>query len=110
MRDVVIDVPAMYADHHVLKVRELLSGIEGVSDVQASAARRKVAVHFDANQTSVESIGDALAAAGYAPGQAATISDHPKRHEDGSPWYSVLDRKTTTERKDREMAGDFRRY
>ena len=36
--------------------------------------------------------------------------EFPKRHEDGSAWYLVLDRKTTTERKDREMAGDFRRY
>jgi copper chaperone CopZ len=100
----------MYADHHVLRVREILLGTEGVSEVQASAAQRKVSIHFDESKTSIESLNDSLASAGYAPGQAPAAAEHPKRHEEGSPWYSVLDRKTTTERKDREMAGDFRRY
>ena len=36
--------------------------------------------------------------------------DFPKRHEDGSAWCTVLGRKTTIKRKDREMAGDLRRY
>jgi copper chaperone CopZ len=110
MKKTVIDVPAMYADHHVLRVREVLLAGPGVSEVQASAARRKVLVHFDEAVTSDEALRDALSAAGYPPDEAPELGGFPERHKDGSAWYAVIQRTTTTERKDREMAGDFRRY
>jgi len=110
MNNTVIDVPAMYADHHVLKVREALLGLKGVTEVVASSAKRKVAVSFDESATSPEALREALASAGYSPDQMPEMIEFPKRHEDGSAWYTVLDRITVTERKDREMAGDFRRY
>ena len=100
----------MQLDHHVLKVRQALLEIEGVSEVVASAAKRKVAVSFDEVATSPEALGGALASAGYPPGEMPAMIEFPRRHEDGSAWYTVLDRVTITERKDREMAGDFRRY
>jgi len=100
----------MWADHHVLVVRKTLLELAGVDEVQASSARRTVLVKFDDKATSEEAIQKALNDAGYSPDKAPTIADFPKRHEDGSAWYTVLDRKTTTEQKDREMAGDFRRY
>ena len=108
--NVVVDVPAMYGDHHVLRVRQALLGIKGVSEVVASAATRSVAVQFDQAATSLENVREALISAGYTPEQAPDMNNFPKRHEDGSAWCTVLDRKTTTEPKDREMAGDFRRY
>ena len=110
MKDIVIDLPAMYGDHHVLRVREALLAVKGVSDVRASAARRSVAVRFDEAVTSPEFISEAVISEGYTPQQMPVMNEFPKRHEDGSAWCTVLDRKTTTERKDREMAGDFRRY
>jgi copper chaperone CopZ len=110
MNNTVIDVPAMYADHHVLKVRQALLELDGVSEVVASSAHRKVAVSFDEKVTSVEALREALASAGYPPDKMPEMIEFPKRHEDGSAWYTVLDRITITERKDREMAGDFRRY
>ncbi len=110
MKDAVIDVPAMYGDHHVLRVREALLGTKGVSGVEASAARRSVAVRFDETATSLAAVREALISAGYTPEQTLAMSEFPKRHEDGSAWCTVLERKTTTELKDREMAGDFRRY
>ena len=110
MNNTIIDVPAMYADHHVLKVRETLLGLEGVTEVVASSAKRKVAVSFDESATSPEALREALASVGYPPDQMPEMIEFPKRHEDGSAWYTVLDRITVTERKDREMAGDFRRY
>ena len=109
MKQVVIDVPGMYGDHHVLQVRQVLLGTKGVSAVTASAARRKVAVRFEEADTSPGAIAEALFSAGYPP-QAPALSEFPERHKDGSGWYVVPDRVTTTERKDREMAGDFRRY
>jgi copper chaperone CopZ len=110
MKDILIDVPAMWADHHVLRVREALLGVKGVEEVTASSARRKVAVRFDESATSPDVIRDTLTSAGYPPQQMPEMIEFPKRHEDGSAWYTVLDRITITERKDREMAGDFRRY
>jgi copper chaperone CopZ len=110
MKKAVIDVPAMYGDHHVLRLRRALLEATGVSDVDASAAQRKVAVCFDEAATSLEAIHEVLSSAGYPPGEDPTVGGFPHRHEDGSPWHTIIDRKTTTERKDREMAGDHRRY
>ena len=110
MQQKVINVPAMWADHHVLVVRKALQDLKGVKEVQASSARRSVLVKFDEKASSVEDIEKALTTAGYSPGEAPPVSEFPKRHEDGSAWYTVLDRKTATDTKDREMAGDFRRY
>ncbi len=110
MNDLTISVPTMYADHHVLRVREVLLALTGVSEVRASAARRKVAVSFDEAATSASALREALSAAGYPPDQVPAVGGFPERHKDGSAWYGVIQRTTTTERKDREMAGDFRRY
>jgi copper chaperone CopZ len=110
MKKTVIKVPGMWADHHVLRVRQALLGLEGVGDVVASSARRTVLVHFDEATLSEDGIRQALEAAGYPPEQPPAMIELPERHKDGSSWFVVLDRKTTTEQKDREMAGDFRRY
>jgi copper chaperone CopZ len=110
MKQTVINVPGMWADHHVLRVREALLRVKGVSEVIASAARRTVLVRFDEADDPADGILEALASAGYPPERAPEMIELPERHKDGSEWFTVLDRKTTTERKDREMAGDFRRY
>ena len=110
MNVLVIEVPAMYGDHHVLRARRALLDVKGVDEVMASAARRRVAVKFDETVTSAEAVRTALDKAGYAPDAIIPVAEFPKRHADGSAWFTVLDRITTTELKDREMAGDFRRY
>ena len=110
MQNAQLGIPAMYADHHVTRVRNLLLSLSGVIGVQASAAARQVSVTYDEAVTSPEAFVDALAAAGYSPDAQPTIADLPKQHEDGSAWYTLIDRTTVTEFKDRQMAGDFRRY
>jgi copper chaperone CopZ len=109
MKRIVLEVPGMYGDHHVLRVREVLLGAQGISEATASAARRTVAVKFDEKATSAEAIQETLSGAGYPP-DASLAREFPERHKDGSGWYLLPSRRTTTERKDREMAGDFRRY
>ena len=110
MKETVINVPTMWADHHVLTARQALLGLRGVAEVEASSARRSVLVRFDENATTTKAIQRALKSAGYVPDEAQAMNEFPKRHEDGSAWYLVLGRKTTTERKDREMAVAFRHY
>lgn len=65
MTKTVIDVPAMYGDHHVLEVRQILLAIPGVQAVNASSAFKAVEIEFDAAQNSIEALSAALAEAGY---------------------------------------------
>ena len=110
MKRIVLAVPGMYGDHHVLRVRQVLLGVNGVDEVVASAARRSATVAYDERLASPDAIREALIAAGYLLEPVPETGEPRKRHEDGSGWYQIHDRCTTTEFKDREMAGDFRRY
>jgi excisionase family DNA binding protein len=65
MEKIVIDVPAMYGDHHVLEVRRILLGISGVERVNASSCFQTVEVSYDPTQTSAAEIATKLDEAGY---------------------------------------------
>jgi copper chaperone CopZ len=76
MTKTTIDVPAMYGDHHVLEVRNILAALPGVESVTASSCFHTVEVSFDPAQSSADDLEAALAAAGYvAPLQLPTESD-----------------------------------
>ena len=63
MSKLVLDVPTLWADHHVLKVRDALVTLEGVDEVYASAAWKQVLVDFDAGKTdqaAIETWGQVL--------------------------------------------------
>lgn len=78
MTSVIIDVPAMYADHHVVEVRRILNDVPGVRAVYASSAFRIVEVDFDPEHTSAEALERVLEEAGYR-------SDLPVPVEPGEP-------------------------
>ncbi len=111
MRKAILDVPMLWADHHVLKVREALVNLPGVEDVFASSAWKQVLVRYDETQTNQAQIEQALAAAGYPVGEGETpilVQPNPLRRD---PQWGVLGaRVTETNRVDLEMSGDFRRY
>jgi len=107
---VVFEVPKMYADHHVVAVREALTDLEGVVNVLASSAFKRVVVEYDAAVTSPAAIEEGLQAAGYSPGEDWELSELPEAKEDGSPWFKSIWRVTRTNMLDLEMAGDFRKY
>ena len=65
-----ISVPAMFGDHHVVQVRQIVSALPGVQTVLASASRRTITVTFNRAQTTLAAIAAALAQAGFAPGAA----------------------------------------
>jgi hypothetical protein len=65
MEKVQFGVPRLWADHHTLKVREVLTQMAGVQDVVASSAFRMVAMSYDPAVTSPEAIAASLALAGY---------------------------------------------
>lgn len=106
----VIQVPKMYADHHVEIVRDVLLKLNGVEDVVASSGAQRVVVRYDAQHLTADAISDALRSAGYAPGEQPTLPQVPEGKEDTSCWFRVIQRVTNTNIKDLEMSGDFRKY
>ena len=66
MEKTVLSVPTMWADHHVLKVREALLALDGIEDVYASAAWKQVLVAYDSGKLDKSDITETLAGAGYS--------------------------------------------
>jgi copper chaperone CopZ len=65
MSKITFDVPAMYADHHVLDVRRLLLELPGVKDVYASSAFRIIEVTTVKGKVTKKQIQEKLDEAGY---------------------------------------------
>jgi copper chaperone CopZ len=103
-----LQVPSMYADHHVTTVRKALSSLSGVQDVQASAAFREVTVKHSAEVTK-KALVEALDKAGYQVGAEGQADQEPSRLGDPA-WYACAPRRIKTDRVDLEMSGDFRKY
>ncbi len=63
---ITVELPSMYGDHHVIEVRRILLGIDGVKEVYASSGFQAVEVDFDGRKTSEEDLTAALEKAGYS--------------------------------------------
>ena len=75
-----ISLPAMYGDHHVVEVRQIVTALPGVKEVRASASRRKIFIAFDLAQVTLEAISAALAQGGFAPGAASAAASETGDH------------------------------
>ena len=100
-------IPALWADHHVLAVRQVLGAVPGVANIAASAMNREVALDFDPAATSPEAIAKALSAAGYAPGELPQAGPAPQKK---AAWNTCGYRVTVTNQADSAMSGDHRKY
>jgi copper chaperone CopZ len=65
MEILTFELPAMYGDHHVIEVRQILLGLPGVHSVNASSCFQVVEVQYDPAQVNAQAISDALDSAGY---------------------------------------------
>jgi copper chaperone CopZ len=109
MEKTVLSVPKMWADHHVLKVREVLTALDGVEQVYASSAWKQVMVEHDPGKMGESALAEALAEAGYEVGESADLVG--TRLSAGDPaWDELGVRVTKTNQRDLELSGDFRRY
>jgi len=109
MEQVTLTIPALWADHHVINVKRLLSPISGVENVFASSAFKQVMVEFDAGKTSQAALVKALTDAGYAPGEEAIVEQSPYATPDPA-WDKLGQRITTTNSVDLQLSGEFRKY
>jgi len=111
MENIILDVPLMYGDHHVLKVRDALTDLEGIEELYASSAWRQLMISFDPKKIKQVDIEQTLADAGYPTGEGETpvlvkasdIKRDPK-------WAELGVRITETNQADIDMSGEFRRY
>lgn len=109
MEKLTVTVPAMFADHHVIKVKRLLSPLAGVENVVASSAFKEVVVDYDPAKTSPDALVKALTEAGYAPGEMPFVERTPDYTPDPA-WEKLGVRITTTNQVDNQLSGEFRKY
>ena len=107
MKHLTLTVPDMWADHHVLAVRDLLTRLPGVTGVAASAMDRTVEVACDQAQLDEAELMARLEAAGYPPGPPQTAETSPANKP---AWAAAGVRTTATDPADLAMSGDHRKY
>jgi copper chaperone CopZ len=104
MEKLQFNLPDMWADHHVLKVRTVLDAMDGVQDVVASSAFRMVMLSYDPAVTSAGAIWAAVEDAGYsvATDGAGVLAEGipiPAGHSDPA-WVRLGMRQTRTDERD----------
>lgn len=109
MQKVTLIVPAMFADHHVTRVRQLLSPLPGVENILASSAFKEIVVDYDPAKTSEAALVEALTAAGYAPGVEEVVERTPDFRADPA-WDKHGVREVTSNPVDNQLSGEFRKY
>ena len=110
MEKVTFSLPSMWADHHVLQVRQVLGQVAGVQEVLASAMYKDVVVKYDPSTVTPEALQGALTESGYQIAAAPSIPNYPERIDDTSDWFQFQERITETDMRDLEMSGDHRKY
>jgi copper chaperone CopZ len=110
MEKATFNVPAMWADHHVLAVREALVQVGGVEEVIASSLYKDVLVKYDPSAVTSDALAAALTEAGFAIAATPEFPAQPERINDSSDWFQFQERKTVTDERDLQMSGDHRKY
>jgi copper chaperone CopZ len=88
MTSVAIDVPLMFADHHVVEVRRILFEIPGVEEVNASSSFQVVKVEYDPDKTSEDIVKRKLDENGYLGDlQVPLESGKPAVGSDEKTWF-----------------------
>jgi copper chaperone CopZ len=82
MKKKVIELPAMFGDHHVTEVRRILNEMQGVKDVYASSGFRVVEIEYDEDKVSDQELQVKLDDAGYS-GELETSKESEKAESSG---------------------------
>jgi copper chaperone CopZ len=88
MASVAFDVPAMYADHHVIEVRRILLAVPGVEELNASSAFRVVQIEYDPDKTSEDILKQILEENSYLGDlQVPVESGNPAAGPNGDTYF-----------------------
>ena len=108
MSSITHSVPGMYADHHVLRVREKLFALDGITKVYASSAWHTVIVSYDPDKIQPDAIEQALA--DYVSSDGTPILAETGENHKDLAWDALGVRVTRTNETDLKMSGEFRKY
>jgi len=101
MAKTTLDVPTLWADHHVLQVRDALVNLDGVNDVYASAAWKQVLVNYNNKKVKKADLEKALANAGYPVGKGEVpVLTQPTEVRRDPQWEVLGSRMTQTNEAD----------
>ena len=107
MEELILAVPGLWADHHVISVREVLKQDAGITSIVASARDTAVRVAYDPASTNPEQIAARLSEGGYPSGEREQAATPPT---DKPAWATSGVRATATDPTDLSMSGDHRKY
>jgi copper chaperone CopZ len=107
MEKLVLIVPGMWADHHVIAVRDLVREEDGVVVTGASALDTTLSLDYDPAKIDPQRVAALLDKAGYPPGERPKAEAPPT---DKPAWSTAGVRVTTTDSADLAMSGDHRKY
>ena len=107
MEQLVLIVPGMWADHHVIAVRGLMQEEDGVAVIGASALDATLRLDYDPAKSDPQRIAARLEQAGYSTGEGPEAEAPPT---DKPAWATSGVRVTTTDPADLAMSGDHRKY
>ena len=111
MEKTVLNLPTLYADHHVMILRETLLAMEGVSEAYVSSAWKQAVITYDPGKTDAAAIEAAVVAAGYPVGEAELPVLVERESIGRDPqWVKFDTRVSKTNPVDLEMSGEHRRY
>ena len=87
---IVLELPVMYGDHHVLEVRRLLLEMPGVEDVYASSGFHAAEIDYDPDKTSEEAIIAKLDEVGYIGELPTPVEVGVAAYQDGKVDKSLF--------------------
>jgi copper chaperone CopZ len=87
MEELIFEMPSMYGDHHVLKVRDALTEIEGIHEIYASSTWKQLMISYDPKLVEPAEIEKVLTAAGYPPNEGEPpLLVHPTSIKRDPQW------------------------
>ncbi len=92
----VLELPAMYADHHVLEVRRILLGLDGVKEVYASSGFQVVEVDYNSKEIKKEEIVAKLDEIGYIGELPLPVETGIAAYQDGRVDTSLFRHSTAS--------------
>ena len=85
MKKITFETPMLFGDHHVVEVRNLISGIKGVTSVNASSGFRVVEIDYDESQVTPEQLKSVLEENGYSNQLVLPVEIGVSNEEDENP-------------------------
>ena len=103
MEKILLTVPTMYGDHHVLEVRRILLAMPGVAAVDASSCFQTVEVNYDPTKLSAAQIRARLDDAGYLGELSVPVETGTAVSQETKPGEKTFFRHTAADDQTRQV-------